>query len=82
MMVLFLVFALALLCCSTQARGWNNTGKGSIIFEEAVSLPNLRPNAYVCVLISPLLSLPLGQAASRQRKLALSSAASVFNAFK
>jgi hypothetical protein len=48
-MVLLLVFVFALLCYSTQGRKWNNTGKGSIIFEEAVSLPNLRPNAYVCL---------------------------------
>ncbi|PMD12550.1 hypothetical protein NA56DRAFT_666328 [Hyaloscypha hepaticicola] len=39
-----LLFGLAFICCSTKARKWNNTDTGSIIFEEAVSLPNLRPN--------------------------------------
>ena len=44
-MILFLTFPLMLLCYSVHGRKWNNTKTGSIIFEEAVSLPNLRPNA-------------------------------------
>jgi 2,3-dihydroxybenzoate decarboxylase len=46
-MFLPLLTALIVGLGTAQARKWNNTGVGSIIFEEAVSLPNLRPNAYV-----------------------------------
>jgi hypothetical protein len=38
---LFGILAVSLLLA--EARIWNNTGVGSIIFEEAVSLPNLPP---------------------------------------
>jgi 2,3-dihydroxybenzoate decarboxylase len=44
-MAYVLFFGLVFICCGSEARKWNNTGTGSIIFEEAVSLPNLRPNA-------------------------------------
>ena len=44
-MILLLALSLIALCYSAHARKWNNTKTGSIIFEEAVSLPNLRPNA-------------------------------------
>ncbi|KAN0098398.1 2,3-dihydroxybenzoic acid decarboxylase dhbD [Hyaloscypha variabilis] len=44
-MVHFLICSLVLWCYTAHARIWNNTATGSIIFEEAVSLPNLRPNA-------------------------------------
>jgi len=43
-MFLPLLAALIISLVPAQARKWNNTGVGSIIFEEAVSLPNLRPN--------------------------------------
>lgn len=44
-MFLQLFTPLALFTIIAEARKWNNTGVGSVIFEEAVSLPNLRPSA-------------------------------------
>jgi hypothetical protein len=45
-MLLIQVLTWAALCFSVQSRKWHDTGKGSIIFEEAVTLPNLRTMGY------------------------------------
>jgi hypothetical protein len=47
----FTVVLFTLLSAKSQAQEWNNTGIGSIIFEEAVSLPYPELQLTTCVLL-------------------------------